>query len=140
MPAGDEAPEEAVEELASDVAIWLGDDLLRRAGLESAPQQLWDRNREEAAWLKGRDDMVAFIQDDLEGGIRRALEEPYALPAICKQERQRVREALAEVFEKRSEEWREAPAGLYEQGVADAYVGAKRALDSLENSNSMGSK
>jgi hypothetical protein len=62
--------------LASDVAIWVGDELLRRAGLESAPDSFWGaaKRREEAAWLKGRDDTVALINDELEGHVRTALE------------------------------------------------------------------
>lgn len=67
---------QSYDRLASDVAIWLGDELLRRAGLESAPQEFWgpEANVREAAWLKGRDDTVAFIEDELEGCIRTALE------------------------------------------------------------------
>lgn len=64
------------ERLASDIAIWVGDELLRRAGLESSPQEFWgpEANVRNDAWLKGRDDTVAFIEDELEGHIRAALE------------------------------------------------------------------
>jgi hypothetical protein len=84
----DEAARAAVEKLAGDITIWLGDDLLRRAGLESAPQEFWgpEANVREAAWLKGRDDTVAFVQDDLEGCIRRALEEADLTPLLALEE------------------------------------------------------
>jgi hypothetical protein len=87
MPDRPDIPEELAERLASDIAIWVGDDLIRRAGLESAPQELWStpglqRKKEEDGWLKGRDDTAALIGDELEGCIRRALEEPHALPAL----------------------------------------------------------
>lgn len=42
------------------------EDALRLAGLESAPEFLWSgRGREEAAWLRGRDDTVEYIRDSL---------------------------------------------------------------------------
>jgi hypothetical protein len=127
--------EGAVEAVASNVAIWLGDELLRRAGLESAPQRLWskpgfDRTREEAAWLKGRDDTVAFIQDELEGGIRRALEGSPAYPAILKDLEERLVEDAyyVEQFLKKVLSWQ----GSDEEELAEAIESAEKLCAALD--------
>jgi hypothetical protein len=65
--------------LQSDVEIQVC-ALLERAGLESAPALLWDaeKQREESAWLKGRDDTLAFVRDELAGHIAKGFEESTA--------------------------------------------------------------
>ncbi len=85
--------QKAVEALAGDIAIRLGDDLFRRAALESAPEPLWRKPSEEDAWLKGRDDTVAHIEEEFEGCVRKALED--AAPIIeIEAERERVLAAV----------------------------------------------
>jgi hypothetical protein len=55
---------EAAEELSARQQV---DAILNMAALASAPEELWDgeRTREEAAWLRGRDDTVAHLRGDL---------------------------------------------------------------------------
>ena len=60
--------------LKGDVGIRVC-ELLERAGLESAPEPLWRKPPEEDAWLKGRDDTLAMVREEVEGYIAKAFEE-----------------------------------------------------------------
>lgn len=69
-------PASSLRQLQGDVEIRVS-EMLQRAGLESAPEAFWDaaQQREEAAWLKGRDDTLALIHEEVDGYIAKAFEE-----------------------------------------------------------------
>lgn len=63
------------EALQGDIAIEVT-GLLERAGLESAPTEFHTncRDLENAAWLRGRDDTLALVREELDGYIAKGFE------------------------------------------------------------------